>query len=102
MTNSFQYQPPNASQQAGTDFFSLTNPQGPVGFQEPLPPVQFEWLRDREDQYSRVARVTVNSLRGGLGLQRDVVERAIQRLSESSLVTHANDEAIRKALVTVM
>lgn len=77
----------------GLDFSALSQIMGAQsGLQEPLPPLDFEWTWRTANQ--RGFKLTPNTARGGLGLQRGRLGRAHTRMSDSSLITHARDEIV--------
>lgn len=76
----------------GLDFTSLTTVPGVQGYQEPLPGLDFQWLWQNETQAAFA--LTIRSMRGGLNMQRDNIEKAHVRQASSSLVSHARDELI--------
>lgn len=77
---------------AGTDLISLLSGGPQVTGQEALPPLDFVWTWESATQ--KGFRLTINSLRGGLNVQRERIEKGHVRLSASSLISHHTDELI--------
>ena len=77
---------------AGSDVFGIMNPGSAGSYQMPIPGVDFTptWRTKTQQGF----KFTINSARAGLNLQRGRIEMAHARMSESSLITHADDQAI--------
>ena len=81
-------------QNSGLDVGALTGGGGAQALQEPLPPLDLTPIWESADGLQRGYKLTINSARGGLEMQRGRIEEGHLRLSQSSLITHARDEMI--------
>ncbi len=80
------------AQTNGLDFYALSQISGVSSYQEPIPPLDFQWTWQSSKQAG--FKFTINSFRGGLEMQRGRIQSAHTRLAESSLVTHSHDMAV--------